>query len=56
MGKLGEVLRVGLIAQFASDPRMDMDPVSGEELQALAKEVIDQPPEVIVKLKKILGL
>jgi len=35
---------------------MDMDPVSGEDLQALSKEIIDQPPEVIVKLKKILGL
>lgn len=40
-----------------SKSRMDMDPIGGEELQALAKEkVIDQPPEVIVKLKKILGL
>jgi tripartite-type tricarboxylate transporter receptor subunit TctC len=31
---------------------MDMDPVGGEELPALAEEVIDQPPEVIEKLKK----
>ena len=29
--------------------------VSGEELQALAKEVIDQPPEVVEWLKKLLA-
>lgn len=31
---------------------MDRDPVSGEKLQALAKEIIDQPPEVSVNSKK----
>ncbi|HWH75797.1 MAG TPA: hypothetical protein VNT76_00445, partial [Candidatus Binatus sp.] len=31
-----------------------VDPVSGEELQALAKEVTSQPPEVIDWLKKLL--
>jgi tripartite-type tricarboxylate transporter receptor subunit TctC len=29
-------------------------PVTGEELEAIAKEVIDQPPEVIERLKAIL--
>jgi tripartite-type tricarboxylate transporter receptor subunit TctC len=33
----------------------DFDPVSGEELQGLAKTVVNQPPPVIEKLKKILG-
>jgi tripartite-type tricarboxylate transporter receptor subunit TctC len=33
----------------------ELRPVSGEELQALAKEVIDQPPEVIEWLKKLLS-
>jgi tripartite-type tricarboxylate transporter receptor subunit TctC len=33
----------------------DFDPVSGEELQTLAKTVVAQPPEVIERLKKILG-
>jgi hypothetical protein len=32
-----------------------VDPVSGEELQALAKEVTTQPPEVIDWLKKLLS-
>jgi tripartite-type tricarboxylate transporter receptor subunit TctC len=35
---------------------MDLSPVGGEELQGLAKEVIDQPLEIIEKLKKLLGL
>jgi hypothetical protein len=30
----------------------DLSPVSGEELQDLAKEVIHQPPEVIERLKR----
>jgi tripartite-type tricarboxylate transporter receptor subunit TctC len=33
----------------------ELRPVSGEELQALAKEVIDQPPEVVEWLKKLLA-
>jgi tripartite-type tricarboxylate transporter receptor subunit TctC len=30
-------------------------PVPGEELESLAKEVIAQPPEVVQRLKKVLG-
>jgi len=33
----------------------EFDPVGGEELERLAKEVIGQPPEVIERLKKLLG-
>jgi len=33
----------------------EFDPVGGEELERLAKEVIGQPPEVIERLKKVLG-
>jgi hypothetical protein len=33
----------------------DFDPVSGEELQTLARTVVNQPPQVIERLKKILG-
>ena len=33
----------------------DFDPVSGEELQTLAKTVVNQPAPVIDRLKKILG-
>jgi tripartite-type tricarboxylate transporter receptor subunit TctC len=33
----------------------DFDPVSGDELQTLAKTVVNQPAQVIERLKKILG-
>jgi len=57
------VLREGF-AKALKDPellaeakkgRMDVDPSTGEELQALVKEVMDQPKEVIQRMKKILG-
>jgi hypothetical protein len=32
-----------------------VEAVGGEELSALAKEVIAQPPEVIARLKKLLA-
>jgi len=35
--------------------RMDMDPVSGEELQKLSETIMDQPPAVIARVKKVLG-
>jgi tripartite-type tricarboxylate transporter receptor subunit TctC len=33
----------------------EFDPVGGEELEKLAKEVTSQPPETIERLKKVLG-
>ena len=44
----------GLLAE-AKKGRMDVDPSPGEELQALAKEVLEQPPEVVERVKKLLG-
>lgn len=35
--------------------KYELDPTSGEELEALAKEVIVQPPEVIERMRKLLG-
>lgn len=35
--------------------RLDLDPVSGEELEALAREVVAQPPEVIERMSRLLG-
>jgi tripartite-type tricarboxylate transporter receptor subunit TctC len=32
-----------------------VEPLAGEELESLAKEVIAQPPEVVQRLKKLLG-
>ena len=35
--------------------RLDMDPTTGEEVQALATEVMSQPQDVVDKLKKLMG-
>jgi tripartite-type tricarboxylate transporter receptor subunit TctC len=43
-----------LIAE-AKKGRMDMDPSSGEELQALVKDIMNQPADVIERMKKILS-
>jgi tripartite-type tricarboxylate transporter receptor subunit TctC len=42
-----------LIAE-AKKARMDMEPVTGEQLQALAKRVMNQPPAVLKRVRKIL--
>jgi hypothetical protein len=34
---------------------LDPELISGEELEGLAKEVIVQPPEVIARIKKLIG-
>ncbi|MGE5218069.1 MAG: Bug family tripartite tricarboxylate transporter substrate binding protein [Chloroflexota bacterium] len=34
--------------------QLEFDPSMGESLQTLAKEVIDQPPEIVGRLKKLL--
>jgi hypothetical protein len=33
----------------------EVEPVPGEELEALAHEVVNQPPEVAAALKRILS-
>jgi tripartite-type tricarboxylate transporter receptor subunit TctC len=39
----------------AKKARMDVEPTSGEELESLVKEIFDSPPEVIERVKKLLG-
>jgi tripartite-type tricarboxylate transporter receptor subunit TctC len=39
----------------AKKKRLELDPVSGEDLEKLAKEIVAQPPEVIERMKKLLG-
>lgn len=39
----------------AEKRRLDMDPSSGEELDALAKEVMTTPPLVVEKVKALIG-
>jgi tripartite-type tricarboxylate transporter receptor subunit TctC len=39
----------------AKKGRMDVEPASGEELEALVKEIFDSPPDVVARVKKILA-
>jgi tripartite-type tricarboxylate transporter receptor subunit TctC len=43
-----------LLAEAAKQ-RWEVNPTRGEELQALSKEVIDQPREIIERMKRVLG-
>jgi tripartite-type tricarboxylate transporter receptor subunit TctC len=36
--------------------RLDIDPTRGEELDALAKEVMNTPPDIVERVKKMIGL
>src|SRR5262245_16618181 len=35
--------------------KLDIDPTTGEEVETLTKEVMSQPPEVIERIKKVMG-
>lgn len=39
----------------AKQKKLDVNPANGEELEAMAKEVITQPPEVVEQVKRILS-
>jgi tripartite-type tricarboxylate transporter receptor subunit TctC len=39
----------------AKKKKWDLDPLGGAELEALAKEIMIQPPEVVERVKKVLG-
>jgi tripartite-type tricarboxylate transporter receptor subunit TctC len=39
----------------AKKRQWELAPVSGERLEALAKEVIHQPPDIVERMKKIMG-
>jgi hypothetical protein len=34
---------------------MDVDPTSGVELEKLAREIMQQPPDILARVKKILA-
>jgi tripartite-type tricarboxylate transporter receptor subunit TctC len=36
--------------------KFDLEPSSGEDMEALAKEVMSQPPEIVERMKKLLGI
>jgi tripartite-type tricarboxylate transporter receptor subunit TctC len=39
----------------AKKSRMDIEPTSGDELEALVKEIFDSPPDILERVKKLLG-
>ena len=43
------------LLEDAKKKRLELDPVPGEELEALGKEIIAQPPDVVERMKKLLG-
>jgi hypothetical protein len=57
------MLRDGFLKAM-SDPELlaeagkrgwEPDPVTGDKLEALAREVVTQPPEVIARMNAVLG-
>ena len=43
------------LLEEAKKGKMEVEPVSGEELQKLAERMINQPPGVIARVKRVLG-
>ncbi len=39
----------------AKNRKLDVDPTEAKELEVLAREVMTQPPDVIERLKQVLG-
>lgn len=40
----------------AKQKKLEIDPSTAEELDALAKEVVSQPPETVARMRKLLGI
>jgi hypothetical protein len=39
----------------AKKSRIEIEPSTGEEVEVLVNEIMNQPPEVIQRLKKLFG-
>jgi tripartite-type tricarboxylate transporter receptor subunit TctC len=50
-----KTLRAPEFLEEAKKNRWELKPVAAEELEALAKEVVAQLPEVIERMKQLLG-
>jgi tripartite-type tricarboxylate transporter receptor subunit TctC len=51
----GKTLKDPELLAEAKKARMEVEHTPGEELEALIKDVLDQPPEVVDQAKKLLG-
>ena len=43
------------VKAIADKQDLELDPTNGEALEAVAKDVVAQPPDVIERMKKLLG-
>ncbi len=43
-------------AAEAEKRRLDLDPTTGEELDKLAKDVVTAPPDIVERVKKLIGM
>jgi hypothetical protein len=43
------------LLEDAKKKKLELDPVAGDELETLAREIVAQPPEVVERMKKLLG-
>jgi tripartite-type tricarboxylate transporter receptor subunit TctC len=55
-GAFANALKDAELIAEAKRRNFGLQPVGGEELEALANEVMAQPPEVIQRLRKLLGM
>ena len=51
----GKMLKDAEFIAEANKRQWEINPVSGEKLAALARDVIHQPPDIIERMKKVLG-
>jgi hypothetical protein len=51
----GQMLKDAEFLAEANKRQWEINPVSGEKLTALARDVIHQPPDIIERMKKVLG-
>lgn len=51
----GKALKEPTLVEEVKKRRWDLDPVGGEDLASLAREVMSQPPEVVDRMKKMLA-
>jgi hypothetical protein len=54
-GAFAKVIQDETAVAAAKAQNLEIDPSSAEELDALADEVINQPPAIIARMKKLLA-
>jgi len=54
-GKLDESATDRRVQSRSAKKKLEVEPVTGQELEAIAKKVIVQPPDVVERMKKVLA-